>query len=95
MGVITYFLLCGYTPFDRDSQEQEMQAICPDWVRVHASGASVLKNDFYLAMERCDMESSKRRIGQWLDRVEAMSDEELGQEALDKAYISLYDSLMN
>ena len=27
MGVITYFLLCGYTPFDRDSQEQEMQAI--------------------------------------------------------------------
>lgn len=27
MGVITYFLLCGYTPFDRDTQEQEMQAI--------------------------------------------------------------------
>ncbi|OCB87270.1 Pkinase-domain-containing protein [Sanghuangporus baumii] len=27
MGVVTYFLLCGYTPFDRDSQEQEMQAI--------------------------------------------------------------------
>ena len=27
MGVITYFLLCGYTPFDRDSQEQEMEAI--------------------------------------------------------------------
>ena len=27
MGVITYFLLAGYTPFDRDSQTQEMEAI--------------------------------------------------------------------
>ena len=27
MGVITYFLLCGYTPFDRDSSMEEMQAI--------------------------------------------------------------------
>ena len=27
MGVITYFLLCGYTPFDRERQDQEMQAI--------------------------------------------------------------------
>lgn len=27
MGVITYFLLCGYTPFDRDTQQQEMDAI--------------------------------------------------------------------
>jgi calcium/calmodulin-dependent protein kinase I len=27
MGVITYFLLCGYTPFDRDSDLAEMQAI--------------------------------------------------------------------
>jgi serine/threonine protein kinase len=24
----SYFLLCGYTPFDRDSQYEEMQAIC-------------------------------------------------------------------
>jgi calcium/calmodulin-dependent protein kinase I len=23
----SYFLLCGYTPFDRDSQYEEMQAI--------------------------------------------------------------------
>lgn len=28
IGVISYFLLCGYTPFDRDSQYLEMQAIC-------------------------------------------------------------------
>jgi calcium/calmodulin-dependent protein kinase I len=28
MGVVTYFLLAGYTPFDRDTQQQEMQAIC-------------------------------------------------------------------
>lgn len=27
VGVITYFLLCGYTPFDRDSNLEEMQAI--------------------------------------------------------------------
>jgi serine/threonine protein kinase len=27
MGVITYFLLAGYTPFDRDTQEQERDAI--------------------------------------------------------------------
>ena len=27
MGVITYFLLCGYTPFDRNSTMEEMQAI--------------------------------------------------------------------
>jgi len=27
IGVITYFLLCGYTPFDRESSVEEMQAI--------------------------------------------------------------------
>lgn len=27
IGVISYFLLCGYTPFDRDSNLEEMQAI--------------------------------------------------------------------
>lgn len=27
LGVITYFLLCGYTPFDRESSVEEMQAI--------------------------------------------------------------------
>jgi len=27
MGVITYFLLCGFTPFDRDSQAKETEAI--------------------------------------------------------------------
>lgn len=27
IGVISYFLLCGYTPFDRDSSAEEMQAI--------------------------------------------------------------------
>ena len=27
IGVITYFLLCGYTPFDRESSKEEMQAI--------------------------------------------------------------------
>lgn len=27
LGVITYFLLCGYTPFDRETDFEEMQAI--------------------------------------------------------------------
>ncbi|KAL2860765.1 serine/threonine-protein kinase [Aspergillus lucknowensis] len=27
IGVITYFMLCGYTPFDRESNLEEMQAI--------------------------------------------------------------------
>ncbi|KAL7415961.1 kinase-like domain-containing protein [Mrakia frigida] len=27
LGVITYFLLCGYTPFDRENQSEEMKAI--------------------------------------------------------------------
>lgn len=27
IGVITYFLLCGYTPFDRDTSNEEMEAI--------------------------------------------------------------------
>jgi len=27
IGVITFFLLCGYTPFDRESTKEEMQAI--------------------------------------------------------------------
>lgn len=28
IGVIAYFLCAGYTPFDRDSQVEEVQAIC-------------------------------------------------------------------
>lgn len=28
MGVITYFLLCGYTPFDRENPVDEVRAIC-------------------------------------------------------------------
>jgi len=28
IGVITYFLLCGYTPFDRQNQVEEISAIC-------------------------------------------------------------------
>ena len=28
IGVITYFLLCGFTPFDRASQVDEIQAVC-------------------------------------------------------------------
>jgi serine/threonine protein kinase len=27
MGVVTYFLLAGYTPFDRDTPKLEMEAI--------------------------------------------------------------------
>lgn len=51
MGVVTYFLLCGYTPFDRDNQVDEIQAICsadfafePEeyWTGVSETGASLV-----------------------------------------------------
>lgn len=29
IGVISYFLLCGYTPFDKESQADEMKACVP------------------------------------------------------------------
>lgn len=51
--MITYFLLCGYTPFDRDSNLEEMQAILAAdykfepadyWQDVSGKGMSSLVN---------------------------------------------------
>lgn len=41
MGVITYFLLAGYTPFDRDTQEAEMKAIIAGACLSPYSGPSI------------------------------------------------------
>ncbi|RCI13280.1 hypothetical protein L249_0113 [Ophiocordyceps polyrhachis-furcata BCC 54312] len=63
VGVITYFLLCGYTPFDRDSDFEEMQAILaadysfspPDYWR----GVSSQAKDF---IRRCLTVDQTKRI---------------------------------
>ncbi|RDW57643.1 hypothetical protein BP6252_13725 [Coleophoma cylindrospora] len=63
IGVITYFLLCGYTPFDRDSNLEEMQAILVAdysftpieyWRGVSASAREFIK--------RCLMVDPQQRI---------------------------------
>lgn len=50
LGVITYFLLCGYTPFDRDTSMAEMAAIVSgDYAyepAVHWEGVSQSARDF-------------------------------------------------
>ncbi|PHH79641.1 hypothetical protein CDD82_2254 [Ophiocordyceps australis] len=63
IGVITYFLLCGYTPFDRESDFEEMQAILnadysftPD---VYWRGVSSQAKDF---IRRCLTVDHARRI---------------------------------
>lgn len=49
LGVISYFLLCGYTPFDKENQVAEISAICSAdyafepaeyWVGVSETGES-------------------------------------------------------
>ncbi|ORX96447.1 calcium/calmodulin dependent protein kinase 2 [Basidiobolus meristosporus CBS 931.73] len=53
IGVITYFLLCGYTPFDRDDSTEEMRAIMkakysftPEqyWLHVSDTAKSFIKS---------------------------------------------------
>ncbi|KAI1788567.1 kinase-like protein [Ganoderma leucocontextum] len=71
----------------------EMERVRPEWVGVHRAG--VLRNDFYTAMMHCDDELSRRRVRQWVDRVEAMADEELQGGALSSEYVSLNDMLLS
>ncbi|VDB91476.1 unnamed protein product [Peniophora sp. CBMAI 1063] len=73
----------------------ELESVQPQWIRMHREKASALKNDFYWAMRQCDEEFSRRKIGEWLDMVEAMSDEDLEKGVLGEGYVSLDESFVN
>ncbi|KAI0708507.1 Pkinase-domain-containing protein [Earliella scabrosa] len=47
MGVITYFLLCGYTPFDRDTQQEEMEAIIAGDYRFEPGTEPVFTEEYW------------------------------------------------
>ena len=72
---------------------EEMEHVQSEWVRVHHAG--VLRNDFYTAVMYCDDELCRRRVGQWVDRVEAMGDEELEGGVPGLEYESLNDTLQS
>jgi serine/threonine protein kinase len=63
LGVITYFLLCGYTPFDRDSDFEEMQAILNADYSFHPAdywrGVSEAAKDF---IRRCLTVDPRKRL---------------------------------
>ena len=50
MGVITYFLLCGYTPFDRDTQQEEMEAIIAGDYKFEPGMFNVIKFAYRILM---------------------------------------------
>jgi serine/threonine protein kinase len=59
IGVITYFLLCGYTPFDRETNAEEIQAIIRAeysfepkeyWVDISEDGKLLLKIIYLLLL---------------------------------------------
>lgn len=60
MGVITYFLLCGYTPFDHDSQMDEVQRILKADFRfepeIYWQGVSQEARDFICRLLTVDPE---------------------------------------
>jgi calcium/calmodulin-dependent protein kinase I len=60
IGVITYFLLCGYTPFDKDTNMDEMQAILVAdykfepieyWRDVSENGMSISHHTLYIPIQ--------------------------------------------
>lgn len=57
LSVTRYFLLCGYTPFDRDSQYEEMQAI----VRGDYKFEPVRPSTFAPHSSATDIRHSRRR----------------------------------
>ncbi|WWC71985.1 uncharacterized protein I206_105944 [Kwoniella pini CBS 10737] len=80
IGVITYFLLCGYTPFDRDSQYEEMQAICNGDYKFEPaeywSGVSDLAKDFVKKCLTIDP-TNRPTAGQLLDDKWLKADQEV------------------
>ena len=79
MGVITYFLLCGYTPFDHDSQKDEVQRILTADFRfepaIYWEGVSQQARDFICRLLTVDPEqrmTAKQALAHpWLADVNA------------------------
>ena len=69
----------------------EMARVQPEWVEIHRAG--VLRNDLYTAVMYCDDDLCKRRVRQWVDQVEGMTDEELQSGAQCDEYVSLNATL--
>ena len=70
---------------------EEMARVQPEWVEIHRAG--VLRNDLYTAVMYCDDDLCKRRVRQWVDQVEGMTDEELQSGAQGDEYVSLNATL--
>jgi len=70
---------------------EEMGCVQPAWVRTYKG---VVKNDFFEAVKGCSDEICRKRVREWVDRVEIMSDEELrggpgpGYESLRDAFLA-------
>ena len=79
MGVITYFLLCGYTPFDHDSQKDEVQRILTADFRfepaIYWQGVSQQARDFICRLLTVDpeqrMTAKQALVHPWLADVNA------------------------
>ncbi|OXG18040.1 Ca2+/calmodulin-dependent protein kinase [Cryptococcus neoformans Ze90-1] len=91
IGVITYFLLCGYTPFDRDSQYEEMQAICKGDYRFEPveywTGVSETAKQFVrdcLTIDPTNRPTANELLNHpWLRDVEATKDEPAEAKGVD------------
>lgn len=81
LGVITYFLLCGYTPFDQDSSAEEMQAILQGNFRfepaIYWEGVSHEARDFIQRLLTVDpekrMTAAEAMEHPWLAHVEVQT----------------------
>lgn len=87
----SYFLLCGYTPFDRDSQYEEMQAICKGDYRFEPveywTGVSETAKQFVrdcLTIDPTNRPTANELLNHpWLRDVEATKDEPAEAKGVD------------
>jgi len=88
IGVITYFLLCGYPPFDRDSNLEEMQAIlAADYSFApedHWDGISQLAKNFIKACLTIDP-NARLTAHQALNHPWIKEEEDMDMDTADKA----------
>jgi len=88
IGVITYFLLCGYPPFDRDSNFEEMQAIlAADYSFTpedHWDGISQIAKDFINDCLTIDP-NARLTAHQALNHPWIKEEEDMDVDAADKA----------